>query len=95
MKKGFEFPVGLNLIDVQIDKKGIYHLTEKERENLKDYGFHAMNAIGWGVSEENGVEEKYWIVKNSWGAKWGMSGVVHIEWDYPDISTHMGYGYLK
>ena len=33
---------------------------------------HSVVIVGWGVDEKTGT--KYWIVRNSYGPSWGMSG---------------------
>ena len=34
-------------------------------------GGHAISIVGWGKTDEG---LKYWIIKNSWGTKWGDNG---------------------
>ena len=46
--------------------------------DLEDYGVSWMNLnhsvviVGWGFDEK--TQTKYWIVRNSYGKRWGMSG---------------------
>ena len=50
-------------------------ITDK---NLSDYGIswqnlnHSVVILGWGTDAANG--QKYWIVRNSYGSKWGDHG---------------------
>lgn len=37
---------------------------------------HAVVVVGYGVDEQ--TNEKYWIVKNSWGTHWGLGGYFKI-----------------
>jgi len=41
---------------------------------------HAILIVGWSVETDIfGQQMPYWIVKNSWGADWGMDGYILIE----------------
>nr|AWM96388.1 cathepsin L1 [Dugesia japonica] len=54
-------------------KNGIYDDTSCSSNNVN----HAVLVIGYG--EESG--ESFWIIKNSWGSKWGMKGYMKLSRD--------------
>ena len=51
-------------------KSGVFNKCSSVKE-----GNHQVLAVGWGT--ENG--KKYWLIKNSWGTKWGLKGYFKIE----------------
>ena len=53
----------------------------KYEKNVRPWEFtnHAVVCVGWGEEEVNGKIEKYWILKNSWGIKWGDNGYFKIK----------------
>ncbi|XP_017286474.1 dipeptidyl peptidase 1 [Kryptolebias marmoratus] len=73
-------PVGVALEvypDFMHYKGGIYHHTGL-RDSLNPFELtnHAVLLVGYGSCPKTG--EKYWIVKNSWGATWGENGYFRI-----------------
>jgi len=52
----------------QFYDSGVYYDPSCSSSNLDD----ELLVVGWGV--QSGSD--YWIVKNSWGIDWGMSGYV-------------------
>merc|ERR1719198_1496341 len=45
------------------------------------YTTHSILAVGWGEepADADGIPgEKYWLVRNSWGTKWGEAGYAKI-----------------
>ncbi|TKS81148.1 Dipeptidyl peptidase 1 [Collichthys lucidus] len=58
-------------------KEGIYHHTGLgDSYNPFELTNHAVLLVGYGRCHMTG--EKYWIVKNSWGANWGEDGFFRI-----------------
>ncbi|XP_071548235.1 dipeptidyl peptidase 1-like isoform X2 [Panulirus ornatus] len=56
---------------------GIYHHTGWKNEfNPFEEVNHAVLLVGYGVDTDTG--EKFWTVKNSWGANWGEDGYFRI-----------------
>jgi cathepsin H len=61
--------------DFRFYKSGVYSSTEC-KDGEQDVN-HAVLAVGYGA--EDG--KKHWIIKNSWGAAWGMDGFFLMERD--------------
>jgi len=56
-------------------KKGVYHDRKCSSMHLD----HGVLAVGYGTHTPPGSNKKpkdYWLVKNSWGVKWGMEGYI-------------------
>jgi cathepsin B len=67
-----------DLIDYEA---GIYHHIASWTDAEELIGAHAVLIVGWGRRNLLGIESDetsghidYWIVKNSWGADWGLDG---------------------
>lgn len=45
-----------------------YNGTEQQEAN------HEISIVGWGVEGD----EKYWIIRNSWGSYWGENGFFRL-----------------
>ena len=51
-------------------KSGVYSYESGDR-----LGGHAIVIVGYDINE------RYWIVRNSWGTEWGDNGYFKISWD--------------
>nr|CAH04631.1 cathepsin H [Suberites domuncula] len=59
--------------DFRFYKKGVY--KSKECKTDPEHVNHAVLAVGYNTTESG---EDYWIVKNSWGTKFGINGYFWI-----------------
>ena len=66
--------------------KGIFISNVKKLEgtnekNVKPWEStnHAIVCIGWGEETVKEDTVKYWILKNSWGEKWGENGYFKLK----------------
>ena len=57
---------------VQLEKEGVSDKTLNDRGIAWMNMNHSVVIIGWGKDEK--TDTKYWIVRNSYGPKWGMKG---------------------
>jgi len=52
---------------------GVYYDSDCSSSSPNYAGGHAIVAVGYGTDPINGA---YWIVRNSWGTKWGQQGYI-------------------
>lgn len=68
-------------------KDGIYHhvtSSDSVSANPWEETNHAVVVVGWGV--ESATQEKYWIVKNSWGRHFGLTGYFYVRRSTDEIA---------
>jgi C1A family cysteine protease len=77
--EGYPFTFGAMLFNsfegVVVAKTGIVPMPTARERRL---GGHCMLCVGWKVINK----KNYFIVQNSWGAKWGDKGFCYIPFEY-------------
>ncbi|XP_051050488.1 cathepsin Q [Phodopus roborovskii] len=64
-------------------KEGIYHEPNCSSDTVN----HAVLVVGYGFEGNETDGKNYWLIKNSWGKKWGMRGYMKIA---KDQNNHCG-----
>nr|XP_045727616.1 procathepsin L-like isoform X2 [Mirounga angustirostris] len=75
--------IDASLDTFQFYHKGIYYDPNCSSEDLDD----GILVVGYGSQGEEPKNQKYWIVKNSWGTDWGMQGYILMA---KDRDNHCG-----
>ncbi|XP_069330143.1 procathepsin L [Eulemur rufifrons] len=70
-------------VSFQFYKSGIYYEPECSSKDLD----HGVLVVGYGFEGTDSNNNKYWLVKNSWGPEWGWNGYVKIA---KDRNNHCG-----
>ena len=77
LAEGFPFVIGFTVYtafeEAEVAKTGVLNLPEKSETMV---GGHAVLVVGYDDGEQR------FIVRNSWGDKWGMAGYFTMPYDY-------------
>ena len=78
LASGFPFVVGLavypSFLTPTVNKTGIVVMPDRKKE--KSLGGHAVLVVGYSDKKQ------HWIVRNSWGDKWGDKGYFYLPYLY-------------
>ena len=61
----------LNAQQLQFYQHGVWNLPDCDKLDLD---LHAVLLVGYGTEKGVNGNEPYWLIKNSWGMKWGTGG---------------------
>ena len=68
--------------DFEFYESGIFRCDRSSKKKKKARQCweinHAVQLVGYGTREKKGKSEKYWIVRNSWGERWGEAGYIRL-----------------
>ncbi|MDD2717630.1 MAG: C1 family peptidase [Candidatus Wallbacteria bacterium] len=73
-----------------VDKNFGYYNGGVFNHNCQDKLNHALNIVGW---DDTKGSRGCWIIKNSWGTKWGEQGFMRIEYGKCRIGSGCVYVY--
>jgi len=67
-------------------------IFDENCSSIIKYTDHTVTVVGWDIDRITGTE--YWIIRNSWGDKWGNHGHIKVKiggkctvhfFDYPEV----------
>jgi C1A family cysteine protease len=67
-------------LSILLDFTGMFHYKSGIASPLmcSDWPDHALVLVGYGHDPKK-KDEEYWLIKNSWGPKWGENGYLRLK----------------